>query len=405
MLIRCERCQALYSLQDGVVKGATASGGGFAVECGRCELVFAAKIPQGKAPPSGGPARPPSVKTHQAQPKTTPAKGSAAVERQGGAQPTGDELAKALRPKRPVPVSDPESFEKLLAAKARTRRNLVIALCLVALVGLGAALTPVIKKKLGGLPAAAQAKLEKARQKLLLDDAQSLEQAVALLGEAARMAPGEAGPEGERAFALLVQAGAHKDLADRLEAAAREQNDKIAKLQLEKPEGWELQVKALVEQVTAIAAEREPHAQAAQRLLSQGLSVAKAALEEDPEEASANRALALYQALNDAGERGLRLIDKAEQQRPGEVALNAWVRSQLQMCGAPSRDKQQKGLEQLAIARQAEPKLLRALYDQAAVEVERQLAGPAREKLTTLLKENPQHERAKKLLAALPAAQ
>lgn len=405
MLIRCERCQALYSLQDGVVKGATASGGGFAVECGRCELVFAAKIPQGKAPPSGGPARPPSVKTHQALPKTTPAKGSAAVERQGGAQPTGDELAKALRPKRPVPVSDPESFEKLLAAKARTRRNVVIALCLVALVGLGAALTPVIKKRFGGLPAAAQAKLEKARQKLLLDDALSLEQAVALLGEAARMAPGEAGPEGERAFALLVQAGAHKDLADRLEAAAREQNDKIAKLQLEKPEGWELQVKALIEQVTAIAAEREPHAQAAQRLLSQGLSVAKAALEEDPDEASANRALALYQALNDAGDRGLRLIDKAEQQRPGDVALNAWVRAQLQMCGAPSRDKQQKGLEQLAIARQAEPKLLRALYDQAAVEVERQQAGPAREKLGQLLKENPQHERAKKLLAGLPAAQ
>ena len=36
MLIRCQRCQAVFSLQDGVA-GASSN---FKVECGRCALVF-----------------------------------------------------------------------------------------------------------------------------------------------------------------------------------------------------------------------------------------------------------------------------------------------------------------------------------------------------------------------------
>ena len=407
MLIRCERCQALFSLQDGVVRGATPSGGGFAVECGRCELVFEARLPAGAKPTSGSAPKPPLAKPPQlAAPRQTPGQGSAAVEKRSTGQPTGDDLAKALRPKRPSAPSEgneTDLYADELARRARTRRNVLVGGALVALAVITTLLVPVLRKRLGGLPAAEQAKMAKARQKMLLDDAQSLDQAVALLTDAARKTPGEAAPEGERAFALLLLAGAHKDLADRMETVAKELNDKVAKAQLEKPEGWEKAVAALAEQVAAVATEREPHVSEARNFMQQGLAAAKAAMEEDPEEPSAQLSMALYQALNDAPDRGLRFADRAEQLRPG-APFTAWVRAQLSLCGAPSRDKQQRGLEQLAIARQAEPKLLRALYDQAAVEVERQTYGPAREKLTKLLEQNPQHERAKKLLASLPVA-
>ena len=404
MLIRCERCQALFSLQDGVVRGATPSGGGFAVECGRCELVFEARLPAGNKPISGSAGKPASIKSPQlSAARPSPALGSAAVERRAGAQPTGEELAKALRPKRPGAGSGGEAdlFAVELARRAKTRRNLLIGGGLVALAVVTALLVPVLRKKFGGLPQAEQAKMAKARQKMLADDALSLDQAAALLTDVARRTPGEAAPEGERAFALLLLAGSHKDTADRLETVAKELNDKIAKTQLEKTEGWEKAAVALADRVAAVATEREPHVSEARNFMQQGLAAAKAAMGEDPEEPSAQLSMALYQALNDAPERGQRFADKAAQLRPQDP-FNAWVRAQLSLCGAPSRDKQQRGLEQLAIARQAEPKLLRALYDQAAVEVERQQLGPAREKLAKLLEQNPQHERAKKLLASLP---
>jgi len=41
VLIRCQRCRALYSLSDGVAP----AGARFKVECGRCLLVFEAAAP------------------------------------------------------------------------------------------------------------------------------------------------------------------------------------------------------------------------------------------------------------------------------------------------------------------------------------------------------------------------
>jgi predicted Zn finger-like uncharacterized protein len=56
MLIRCERCGALFSLQDGVA----ASGARVEVQCGRCLAVFDAtgvsKAPPVPPPPDPAPA-------------------------------------------------------------------------------------------------------------------------------------------------------------------------------------------------------------------------------------------------------------------------------------------------------------------------------------------------------------
>src|SRR5205814_1744828 len=159
-------------------------------------------------------------------PKAAP---SASLERKA----QGEKLAQALKPQRP------DDFEAQLKASARTRK--------VALIGAGAIIATaalaygglMVRKSMAGLPRAAVAKIEKAHARLLLDDTGSLEAAGALFTEAARLSPGEAAPEAERAFTLLLLAASHKDLADRLEVAAKDLNEQLAKLQMDKPEGWE----------------------------------------------------------------------------------------------------------------------------------------------------------------------
>jgi predicted Zn finger-like uncharacterized protein len=315
MLIRCQKCEAVFSLQDGLV----ATGAVFKVECGRCLQVFEASAPASAV----------------VDPETRTA-------RQEPAKMALQEPAKAPKPRR-VPI----------------------AIAVVSGVAVVVAATQ--WRRFAGMPREAEARIEKARQKLLRDDLQSLEQAAALFTEAARIATGEAGPEAERAYALLLQAATHKDLADRLDAA-----------------------------------EREPHVRSANKLLQDGVAAAKAAIEEDGEDPRALRAMALYCALANAPERGLRYLDAAEKKGPPSE-MNAYTRAVLALSGAPSRERQDRALAALALARQAEPRLLRAQVDVGAISLDRQEPGPARAALSKVLEQNPQHERARRLLALLPA--
>jgi predicted Zn finger-like uncharacterized protein len=359
MLIRCQRCQAVFSLQDGVA----ASGASFKVECGRCLQVFEAVAPkralvgaQGNTPlqmprvPARKPEPPAAVERKSATPRSPP--------------PFPAELAKALKPRRPP---DDGVFEReLLRVVTWRRRRIQMAIAVVS--GLAVLVAATQWRRFAGLPREAEMRIEKARQKLLRDDLQSLEEAAALFTEAARIAPGEALPKAERAYALLLQAATHKDLADRLESA-----------------------------------EREPHVRSANKLLQDGLAAAKAAIEEDGADPVAMRAMALYCALANAPERGLRYLDAAEKKgRPS--ALNAYTRAVLTLSGTPSRERQDRALASLALARQTEPRLLRAQVVAGAVSLDRKEPGPAREALSKVLEQNPQHERARRLLALLPAA-
>lgn len=352
MLIRCQKCQAVFSLQDGAV----ASGARFKVECGRCLQVFEASAPTRAVVD-------PEARTALQMP------------------PAPAELAaKALEPR---------------------RRRVQVAIAVVSGVALVVAATQ--WRRFAGMPREAETRMEKARQKLLRDDLQSLEQAAALFTEAARIASGAAMPEAERAYALLLQAATHKDLADRLDAAGRELNDRNAKLRLDRPPGFEKQAAELTDQIAQTAQEREPHVRSANKLLQDGVAAAKAALEEDGEDPGALRAMALYCALANASERGLRYLDAAEKKGPPSE-MNAYTRAALALSGAPSRERQDRALAALALARQAEPRLLRAQVDVGAISLDRQEPGPARAALSKVLEQNPQHERARRLLALLPAA-
>jgi hypothetical protein len=183
-------------------------------------------------------------------------------------------------------------------------------------------------------------------------------------------------------------------------------SDEMAKLQLAKPEGYEKQVEALRTEMLAVNDERDPHVRAATQLLQAGRTSARSALDNDADEPTALRAMALYSALSNTVENGVTFIDRADSLMPGDP-WTPYVRAQLFLSGSPSRDKQDKGLGQLALVRQAEPHLLRALYDTASVESERKLLAPALDKLGRLLQENPAHQRAlllKKQLTVPPAA-
>lgn len=405
MLIRCRKCQALFSLQDGIAQG----GAAFRVECGRCLEVFdAASAPRKldfKTPSQG-------LRSVKPLPKAEP---SPALERKAAP----DELARALKPRRPLdpagkprarpgspsgPGSDEGEFDAHLRKSAALRRKLLFGGGAVLLLGLLAGGFFALRPRFGGLPVEAQARLERARQKLLQDDAGSLEQAASLATEAARLAPGEARPEAERAFALLLGAASHKDLADRLEAAARELNDKVARLQIDKPDGFQAQIGKLADEVGQIAAEREPHVREATRLIQQGVAAAKVAVEESSEDVAALRSMALYCALTGATERGVRYVADASK---GETRdpLVSYVAAVLAVSGAPSKEKQDRALQLLAEARAGEPRLIRAVYDAAEISLERGEAAAAREGFGRVLEKNPSHERAKRLLALMPAAQ
>src|SRR5205814_8724709 len=124
---------------------------------------------------------------------------------------------------------------------------------------------------------------------------------------------------------LLLQAATHKDLADRLGAAARDLNDRVARLRMEKQAGFEQQIAQIYPQISQLAAEREPQVRDATRLMQQGVAAAKAALEDDPEDAVALRAMALWSALGDAPDRGSRYLDQAEQKTPQDPWIS-WTR-------------------------------------------------------------------------------
>jgi len=368
MLIRCQTCHALYSLQDGVAT----SGAAFQVECGRCLAVFAATParvdPEAKTPPHVAPI---------AALPVPPDPG--ALERKAHA----DQLAKALKPRRPEDAKS-ELERELLKLTARRRRRIRWALGIVGLAAL-ALLALGLRARFTGMPRAATARVEKARALLLRDDQKSLKQATDLLTEAARMASGEAMPEGERGFAMLLSAAAQKDLAERLEAA---QKDLLARAASAEP----AQRAQLEQQAAQLLPEREEYARESSRLLMSGVAAAKAALDDDPRDAAALRAMALDAALRGAPDP--RAAERLEPQ-------DAWA---LFVKAMSSRKSPDDALAALAQARVEEPRLLRAQVEIAAIAIDRQEPGPAREVLARVLQENPDHERARRMLELLPAA-
>ncbi|HYY51867.1 MAG TPA: tetratricopeptide repeat protein [Myxococcales bacterium] len=328
MVIECSRCHAVFSLPEGVV---AAAGAPFTAECGRCHAFFEVVAPQAAA----------------AAPAPDPPLASASVAVASPELP----LAQAVSPE-PAPPPAPSSPADR-ASRARWPVLLGI-LALASVAGIALHRRERIRE--------VDEKVRQGREKMFLDDTRNLEEATKLFTEAARSAPGRALPEGERAFSLLLQAAAHKDLYERVPAP-----------------------------------ERDEEGRTAARLLQQGAAAARQAFADDKDDVAALRALAFAEAIAGTADQAVAHADQAERAAPRD----AWVLYAKAAAAKASRDHE-KAVQALSEARQVEPRLIRADVDLAGISLDRGDPAGARELLHRVLRRNPQHERARRILSLVP---
>jgi predicted Zn finger-like uncharacterized protein len=320
--IECSRCRAVFSLPESLA----AAGTRFRVQCGRCLAVFEAVLAGDAAPATEPPAVP------------VPAESAQVLAVAPAAEPT---------PVRPAPPTGARF-------RMASRRSRIALGLLAAAVVVGMALFRVAS------PSSTEEKVREGREKLLLDDSKSLREATSLFTDAARNAPGQAEPEAERAFALLLQASAHKDLAARVPAAQREEETR-----------------------------------AASRLLQQGSAAARQAIADDADALPAIRAMAFADALSGSLEPAGVRVEQAERLAPGDP----WVLYVKAVTAAGARER---AVQALSAARQAQPKLLRADVDLAGIAMDGGDPAGARQLLKLVLEKNPRHDRARWMLSLLP---
>jgi predicted Zn finger-like uncharacterized protein len=325
MVIECSRCRAVFSFQEGIA----AAGTPFSVQCGRCLTVFEVVAPgAAPAPEVAAPAAEAAIDAPEAPPAPPPLAAPAA----------------------PTPASVAPSDRASLA-----RWPILLAILALASIA-GIALHR--RERVREL----DAKVRLGRDKMFLDDSASLAEATKLFTEAARSAPGRVVPEGERAFSLLLQAAAHKDLHARLPAP-----------------------------------ERDEEGRKAGRLLQQGAAAARQAFADDKEDPVALRAMALAEAIAGTAEPASTHAEQAEQTAPRD----AWV-LYAKAAAARAANAHERAVQALSEARQLEPRLLRADVDLAGISLDRGDPAGARELLERVLRRNPQHDRARRMLALVP---
>ena len=212
---------------------------------------------------------------------------------------------------------------------------------------------------------------DEARAALLLDDDASLGRAATLFAEASRLAAGSASFDADRALALLLRGSAKRDVAERLEAISSAD--------------------------PASMVEREAGLRDGARLIQEGSAAANAALDRDRADAAAQRSVALAAALTSGNPRSL--LESAS--RGGDDPLLTLVRATAELAGG-REGAQDRASAALTAAKRAEPRLLRAQVDAAALALDRRDLASARQDLHDVLEVNPKHERAKRLLSLLP---
>jgi len=133
---------------------------------------------------------------------------------------------------------------------------------------------------------------------------------------------------------------------------------------------------------------------AAARLLQQGAAAARQAFADDKEDPAALRAMTLAESISGSGDQAALHAEQAERAAPGDPwALYA------KAAAASASHAHERAVQALSAAREAEPRLLRADVDLAAISLDRGDPAGARELLESVLRRNPKHERARRMLS------
>jgi len=122
--------------------------------------------------------------------------------------------------------------------------------------------------------------------------------------------------------------------------------------------------------------------------------VARQAFADDKDDPAALRAMALAESISGAADLAAVHAEQAEQAAPGDPwALYA------KAAAAFAGHAHERAVQALSAAREAEPRLLRADVDLAAISLDRGDPAGAGELLESVLRRNPQHDRARRMLA------
>lgn len=431
MVICCERCSTHYELDEALLAPE-----GSAVQCTRCDHVFTARPPPTGAaieerPAATGPAAVAAAEVPSASfsdaPFAPPLDEPAVPERTAAPEPRSESLgprapaheprhARGATPSVYRPAPGPGSvrahpvlrrdtvsaFESRLRYTARLRR-LAPAVVVGALVLVAAAWFLLRGRE---DPGAAAARTE-GLALVALDDAGSLDRAIARFDDALERAPRLRASAADRALAQVMQATALQARSEGLAATRGARQAERERLAREQPPGWEDAARASIAQTAALDAEIRALDDRARSLLAgarDALRPLERELEDDP---ALVRALALMQAA--AGERDAALGLARAAGAPGE--RDAWLELVEAAVDAaqPQHDARQRAAAKLAAIVARSPELLRARYLLARTQAALGKPEEASATLDGLLAANPSHEGARALRAALsqhpPAAQ
>jgi tetratricopeptide (TPR) repeat protein len=243
-------------------------------------------------------------------------------------------------------------------------------------------------------PAAGQAR-GAALALVALDDAASLDQALARLDEILQRAPNHTGAAADRALAQVLRAAAlvedGEGLASRSAARAAERE----RLRRDQPPGWEDAERAAAADVQKLEPEvrvREERARALGGAAFQTLRKLQASAGDSPEVA---RGLAAYYALGGERDRARKVVRAARERAPADPWLDlaeAWADAR-----DPDRAVRERALVQLGALAAAHPELVRARFLLARTEAALGRRDEALSTLDALLASNGRHEAGRRL--------
>ncbi|HYQ80067.1 MAG TPA: zinc-ribbon domain-containing protein [Anaeromyxobacteraceae bacterium] len=349
MHLRCERCSAVYELDDALLPP-----GGAPVQCSRCQHVFHAWAP----PAAKGP---PAVAVAPAAP--------------AGAGP-GEAAPGAERHFR----------------SWRTWRWLAPVL-LLALGGVAAGL---LWNASGRIASAAVARREEGLRLLLRDDEGSLERAAEVLADASRLDPRLFQARADRALALTLLAADDRDRAAALESRFRAVDAEVSRLQADGAPAPSWRQVELIERMHGLEQRIQPLQEKAARLAAQAFAEVESLAGPHPDDAAVARARALHHVLDHEVGLAERIVRDA---RAGGLA-DPWldlVEGAAEVVAPDAGSSRQRAVGLLVPLSAAHPDLLRARMLLARAEAELGRTDAAVAALDGVLEANPAHQVAREL--------
>jgi predicted Zn finger-like uncharacterized protein len=412
VIIRCERCSTMYELDESLL-----APGGSPVQCTKCDHVFTAVPPRpaGKTlgavqadPPSAPPAEQPS--RAGGTPSVPPPAAPAASPRNGSSPRPVSRSAPApvYRPPSTVPPTTVGrapvlrqnavgSFEARLRWSARWRWLApVIAVALVAAVVAG-----ILLLRRGGHGTAERARAE-ALALVALDDAASLDEAAARLGEIVRGAPKLKAAAADRALALALRAAGQGEERDALASRLAARSEERERLRQEAQPGFEEKERAAAAEAVALEAQvraTEERARALSSAADEQVRALQADVGDTPEVVRAAAALHAVHGEKDAVQKLARGERERGRRDPWVDLADGWMDAR-----DPDRAGRERALVRLGSVVAARPDLLRGRFLLARAEASLGRRAEALAAVDAILSANARHEGARRLREELTAA-